>query len=93
MTCSISVFGAILVVTAVTPAIVLAIALLSIVYYRVQVSTRYLPCSSSMYPAAVSAETQRFAGGGPERPKHRVGGWHGERSGGEVGKQGLSKQM
>lgn len=39
MTCSISVFGAILVVTAVTPTIVVAIALLGIVYYRVQVST------------------------------------------------------
>lgn len=39
MTCSISVFGAILVVTAVTPMIVVAIALLGIVYYRVQVST------------------------------------------------------
>lgn len=38
MTCSISVFGAILVVTAVTPTIVVAIALLGIVYYRVQVS-------------------------------------------------------
>lgn len=37
MTCSISVFGAILVVTAVTPSIIVAIALLSIVYYRVQV--------------------------------------------------------
>ncbi|KAL3155586.1 hypothetical protein ABBQ38_010843 [Trebouxia sp. C0009 RCD-2024] len=37
MTCSISVFGAILVVTAVTPTIIVAIALLSIVYYRVQV--------------------------------------------------------
>ena len=38
MTCSISVFGAMLVVTAVTPSIIVAIALLSIVYYRVQVT-------------------------------------------------------
>ncbi|DBA69271.1 TPA: hypothetical protein ACH3X2_14313 [Trebouxia sp. C0005] len=37
MTCSISVFGAILVVTAVTPTIIVAVAALSIVYYRVQV--------------------------------------------------------
>ena len=37
MTCSISVLGAILVVTAVTPTIILAVAALSIVYYRVQV--------------------------------------------------------
>lgn len=42
MTCSISVFGAILVVTAVTPTIIVAIALLSIVYYRVQVSAPVL---------------------------------------------------
>lgn len=39
MTCSISVFGAILVVSAVTPTIMVAIALLGIVYYRVQVSS------------------------------------------------------
>lgn len=38
MTCSISVFGAILVVTAVTPTIIVAVAALSIVYYRVQVT-------------------------------------------------------
>ncbi len=38
MTCSISVFGAILVVTAVTPAIMVAVAVLSIVYYRIQVT-------------------------------------------------------
>lgn len=44
MTCSISVFGAMLVVTAVTPSIIVAIALLSIVYYRIQVtiSSSYL---------------------------------------------------
>ena len=39
MTCSISVFGAILVVTAVTPTIIVAVAALSIVYYRVQVTS------------------------------------------------------
>ena len=37
MTCSISVFGAIIVVTAVTPAIMFAIVALSLVYYQVQV--------------------------------------------------------
>ena len=51
MTCSISVFGAILVVTAVTPTIIVAVAALSIVYYRVQVTplTPLLPtpCGSA----------------------------------------------
>ena len=37
MTCSISVFGAIIVVTAVTPTIMFAILALSLVYYQVQV--------------------------------------------------------
>lgn len=37
MTCSISVFGAIIVVTAVTPAIMIAIVALSLIYYQVQV--------------------------------------------------------
>ena len=48
MTCSISVFGAILVVTAVTPTIIVAVAALSIVYYRVQVTplTLLLPTPS-----------------------------------------------
>ena len=50
MTCSISVFGAILVVTAVTPTIIVAVAVLSIVYYRVQVALLTLllptPCVS-----------------------------------------------
>lgn len=51
MTCSISVFGAILVVTAVTPSIIVAIALLSIVYYRVQVSMHALMlCSHALVP-------------------------------------------
>lgn len=38
MTCSISVFGAIIVVTAVTPAIMIAIVALSLIYYQVQVT-------------------------------------------------------
>lgn len=46
MTCSISVFGAMLVVTAVTPSIIVAIALLSIVYYRIQVSHPAVACCS-----------------------------------------------
>ena len=45
MTCSISVFGAIIVVTAVTPAIIVAVAALSIVYYRVQVQFLAFPVS------------------------------------------------
>lgn len=58
MTCSISVFGAILVVTAVTPTIIVAVAALSIVYYRVQVrrclTNAYAMC---WYPCSLHLAT------------------------------------
>ena len=84
MTCSISVFGAILVVTAVTPTIVVAIALLSIVYYRVQVSTPYLPCSHAQgtkhrWGAVWWVGVHRVEGLlGENMGRHRVGGLVGE---------------
>ena len=87
MTCSISVFGAILVVTAVTPTIIVAIALLGIVYYRVQVSTHRLSCLSFKHHAAVSVGNKALMGGWlaghcPERFMHRIGGGVGGGMGG-----------
>ena len=75
MTCSISVFGAMLVVTAVTPTIIVAIALLSIVYYRVQVSTPCLSCTLLKRDAAVSV--RRSAAGGEGGGGARGGGGEG----------------
>ena len=73
MTCGISVFGAMLVVTAVTPTIIVAIALLSIVYYRVQVRTPQLSCVFWKHLAAVSV--RRRAAGGGRQEKCGGGAW------------------
>lgn len=58
MTCSISVFGAIIVVTAVTPAIMFAIVALSLVYYQVQVRcAAFLFCAIAFIDCAAVAVT------------------------------------